>query len=149
LEGTLFAAACLSVNGYKACFVRLIATKDENHTICAFKQDGYWGAISKSKFSGLRFREPIYETISCLIKSYFEFYYNSKGEKTLRKFSRPLVVKLGKWLWNVRELEKLIAKMRRMKLKIILPSKIKLSKVSKAVFASGIQEINPFNKDSI
>ena len=38
----------------------------------------------------LRFREPVYRTLRELVMSYFEHYYNLKGEKTLRAFSRPV-----------------------------------------------------------
>jgi hypothetical protein len=46
--------------------------------------------MAKSNYSGLRFREPVYRTLRELVMSYFEHYYNLKGEKTLRGFSRPV-----------------------------------------------------------
>jgi hypothetical protein len=38
----------------------------------------------------LRYREPVYRTLRELAMSYFEHYYNLRGEKTLRTYSRPL-----------------------------------------------------------
>jgi hypothetical protein len=52
--------------------------------------DGYWGAVAKSNFSGLRWREPIFRTLRELVLSYFEDYFNAAGEKTLRAYTVPL-----------------------------------------------------------
>src|SRR5438876_911344 len=51
---------------------------------------GRWGAIAKSNFSGLRYREPVYRTLRELGMSYFEGYVNLRGDRTLRAFSRPV-----------------------------------------------------------
>jgi len=48
------------------------------------------GALAKSNYSGLRYREPVYRTLRELAMSYFEHYYNLKREKTLRNYSRPV-----------------------------------------------------------
>src|SRR5262249_17512072 len=41
-------------------------------------------------YAGLRYREPVYRTLRELVMSYFEHYYNPRGEKTLRRYSRPV-----------------------------------------------------------
>ena len=46
--------------------------------------------MATSKFSGLRFRAPVYRTIRELVMSYFEDYFNWDGDRTLRAYSRPL-----------------------------------------------------------
>lgn len=51
---------------------------------------GAWGAIAKSNFAGLRFREPIHRTLRELVVSYFDDYFNSDGERTLRSYSSVL-----------------------------------------------------------
>jgi hypothetical protein len=56
---------------------------------------GHWGAIAKSNFSGLRFREPVYRSVRELVMSYFESYMNLRGERTLRAYSQP--VDLGRF----------------------------------------------------
>jgi len=61
--------------------------------IAVYRANGYWGAIAKSNYSGLRFRSPVYRTLRELALSYFEHYYNLKGEKTLRAYSRPVNLK--------------------------------------------------------
>jgi hypothetical protein len=49
-----------------------------------------WGAVAKSNFVGLRFREPVYRSLRELVMSYFEFYYNVEAEKTLRGYTVTL-----------------------------------------------------------
>ncbi len=91
-EGGLLAVAALRVHGHPPLVVDLEADprKDDDHILAVFKQQGGWGAIGKSNYAGLRFREPVYRTIRELVMSYFEHYYNLKGEKTLRRYSQPL-----------------------------------------------------------
>ncbi len=89
-EGACFAAAALRVHGHPPLIVDLAAVRDDDHILAVFKQHGHWGAIAKSNYSGLRFREPVYRTIRELAMSYFAHYYNPRGELTLRAFSRPV-----------------------------------------------------------
>ena len=89
-EGAYFAAAALRLIGHPPLIVDLMAVRDDDHLLAVFKQDGCWGAIAKSNYSGLRFREPVYRTVRELAMSYFAHYYNLKGELTLREFSRPV-----------------------------------------------------------
>jgi hypothetical protein len=58
--------------------------------LAIFRDHGHWGALAKSNYSGLRYREPVYRTLRELAMSYFEDYYNLKREKTLRNYSRPV-----------------------------------------------------------
>lgn len=89
-EGAYFAAAALRLQGHPPLIVDLMAVRDDDHLLTVFKQEGHWGAIAKSNYSGLRFREPVYRTIRELVMSYYPHYYNLKGELTLREFSRPV-----------------------------------------------------------
>ena len=95
LEGALFAAAALAAQGFPPLLLDLEAVRDDDHVLAIFRQRGHWGAIAKSNFAGLRFREPVYRTPRELAISYFEHYYNDAGEKTLRSYSRP--VNLGRF----------------------------------------------------
>ncbi|MEP7270756.1 MAG: transglutaminase domain-containing protein [Acidobacteriota bacterium] len=89
-EGAYLAAAALRILGHRALIVDLVAVRDDDHLLAVFKTDNRWGAIAKSNYSGLRFREPVYLTIRELCMSYFPHYYNLEGELTLRAFSRPV-----------------------------------------------------------
>ena len=93
-EGAFFAAAALRVHGHEPLIVDLEAIRDVDHLLAVFKEHGRWGAIAKSNYAGLRYREPVYRTIRELVMSYFEHYYNPAGEKTLRAYStRPVSLK--------------------------------------------------------
>ncbi|MGE0882096.1 MAG: hypothetical protein AB7P14_01005 [Blastocatellales bacterium] len=89
-EGAYFAAAALRLLGFPPLIIDLMAVRDDDHLLAIFRQDGCWGAIAKSNYSGLRFREPVYRTTRELVMSYYAHYYNLKGELTLREFSRPV-----------------------------------------------------------
>ncbi len=90
MEGALFGAAALRVQGWEPLLLDLEAVRDDDHVLAIFQQRGCWGAIAKSNYAGLRFREPVYRSLRELAMSYFEHYYNPRGEKTLRGYSRPV-----------------------------------------------------------
>jgi hypothetical protein len=90
MEGALFAAAALRLLGHPPLLCDLEAVRDDDHVLALFRVRGHWGAIAKSNYSGLRFREPVYRNLRELAISYFEHYYNPRGEKTLRAYSRPV-----------------------------------------------------------
>ena len=90
LEGALLAAAALRLNGHPPLLMDLEAVHDDDHVVAIYRESGLWGGIAKSNFAGLRFRAPIYRTLRELALSYFEHYYNLRGERTLRSFSRPV-----------------------------------------------------------
>ena len=88
-EGALFAAAVLDYIGYKPLIVDMRAYNDDDHVIAVFREDGFWGAVAKSNFTSLRFREPVYRSLRELIMSYFDFFFNINGYKSLRSYSLP------------------------------------------------------------
>ncbi len=90
IEAAIFAAAALRLHGYPPLIVDLTSVRDDDHVIAVFNRFGHWGSIAKSKYTGLRYREPIYRTIRDLVLSYFEDYFNFRGEKTLRGYSRAV-----------------------------------------------------------
>lgn len=87
LEGALLAAAALRVNGQPPLVMDLEAVRDDDHVVALYRERGLWGGIAKSNFAGLRFRAPVYRTLRELALSYFEHYYNLRGERTLRSYS--------------------------------------------------------------
>jgi len=90
LEGALFAAAALRVLGFPPLLWDLEADQDTDHVLAIFKVRGLWGAVAKSNFTGCRYREPVYRTLRELAMSYFNIYFNLRGERTLRRYSRPV-----------------------------------------------------------
>jgi hypothetical protein len=90
-DGALFAAAALRRIGFPPLILDMLPNeRDDDHLLALFKQENHWGAIAKSNFAGLRFREPIFRNLRELVLSYFEPYYNIEREKTLRGYTVPL-----------------------------------------------------------
>ena len=90
LEGAIFAAAALRLLGFPPLLVDLEAVQDSDHVIAVFRERRHWGAIAKSNFSSLRYREPVYRSLRELVMSYFEGYVNLRGDRTLRAYSRAV-----------------------------------------------------------
>ena len=92
MDGALFAAAALRVQGEKPLILDLEAVYDDDHVIALYRRNGRWGAVARSNYSGLRFREPLFATVRDLVLSYVEGYFNLRRQKTLRRYSRPFDV---------------------------------------------------------
>ena len=90
LEGAIFGAAALRLLGFPPLILDLEADQDTDHVLAVFKVRGHWGAVAKSNFAGCRYREPVYRTLRELALSYFNTYFNLRGERTLRRYSNPV-----------------------------------------------------------
>lgn len=90
MEGALLAAAAFRFHGHPPLLVDLEAKHDDDHVLAVYKSGNLWGAVAKSNYSGLRYRSPIYRTLRELVASYFDHYYNLRGDKSLRAFSLPV-----------------------------------------------------------
>jgi hypothetical protein len=90
MSGALMGAAALRALEHPPLLLDLEAVRDDDHVLAVFRRRGHWGALAKSNYAGLRFREPVYRTLRELVMSYFEHYYNLRREKTLRRYSRPV-----------------------------------------------------------
>ena len=95
-DGGMLAAALLQRLGHAPRLVFLDADDDDGHILALFSgDDGGVGAVAKSNFAALRYREPVYRTIRELVMSYFDGYFNLAGKRTLRRYSRPLCLVSG------------------------------------------------------
>jgi len=92
LDGGMLAAALLSQVGHPPLLIDLVPVPgiDDDHVLAIYQQNGLWGAVAKSNFTGLRYRDPVYRSLRELVMSYFEVFYNADGIKTLRGYTRPL-----------------------------------------------------------
>lgn len=104
-EGALLAAAILRFHGHKPLLVDLKTTvEDDYHVIAVFKENGHWGAISKTNHAILRYRDPVYRNIRELVMSFFNEYFFDNGKKTLRSYSRPInLSRFDKFGWMTSE----------------------------------------------
>jgi len=63
---------------------------DDDHVLALYQVDGRWGAVAKSNYVNLGFREPVYKNLRELVMTYFEHYASVHQQKTLRGYTRPL-----------------------------------------------------------
>lgn len=90
MEGALFAAACLELIGHPPRLVNIVAVRDDDHVLAIFRRAGHFGAVAKSNYTGLRYRNPVYRNVRELVLSYFDDFFNQDGELTMRAYTRPL-----------------------------------------------------------
>ena len=104
-DGALFAACALDYHAEKTVLVALYANgNDDDHVITTFRRKGYWGAIAKSNYVPLRWRDPVYKTLRELVMSYFEGYFTLDGFRTMRAYSHPFnVTKIRDIEWRTAE----------------------------------------------
>ena len=99
-DGALFAAAALRRLGYPPSILWIHAVRDDGHVLALFRKGRLLGAVAKSNYAGLRYREPVYRSVRELVMSYFEDYFNPRGERTMREYSRPLALsRLDRLAW--------------------------------------------------
>ena len=104
LEGAYLAAAILWSHKAEPLLLDLKSDKsDYDHVVALFKEEGNWGAISKTNHAVLRYREPVYKTVRELALSYFHEYFTDDGKKTLKSFSRPFNLKKFGEAWITEE----------------------------------------------
>lgn len=105
-DGALLAAAVLRRMGHLPLLVNLWPEPglDDDHVLAVFRLDGLWGAVAKSNYAGLRFREPVYRSLRELAMTYFDVYYNLERVRTLRSYTRPLdLARLDRLNWETDE----------------------------------------------
>jgi hypothetical protein len=76
---------------------------DDDHVLAVYQIEGRWGALAKSNYINLGFREPVYKTLRELVMTYFEHYVSVHQEKTLRAYTRPFDVSRYthlNWAWD-------------------------------------------------
>jgi hypothetical protein len=102
MEGAMLAAAALAYHGRPPILLGLEATAgDYDHIVTLFKEGGRWGAISKTNYPVLRWRDPVYVNVRELVMSYFHEYFLDSGKKTLRRYSAPFNIQKydpARWL---------------------------------------------------
>jgi hypothetical protein len=142
-EGALFAAAALKFIGYPPLIVDMKAHNDDDHVIAVFRENNHWGAVAKSNFTTLRFREPVYRSLRELVMSYFDFYFNISGDKSLRSYSRPLDLNMfneRKWMTTDEDLEYIGDKLESIRHYPVIDSSMikKLHKASETMLKAGM-----------
>lgn len=148
-DGAMFAAAALRRIGQPPLILDLFSNgRDDEHLLALFKVDGHWGAVAKSNFVGLRFREPVYLNLRELAMSYFEQYYNIEREKTLRGYTGPLNLKSFDrldWLTKDEPLELIAQRTETIRRVNLIPAVMadRLSPVDERSYQAGLAGADP------
>jgi hypothetical protein len=108
IEGAFIACAALLIQGREATIVSLKVKKpDDDHIIVLFKENGYYGALSKTNHPVLRYRDPVYKTVRELVMTYFhEYFLYTSGKKTLIGYTKPINLKkkyATDWITNIED----------------------------------------------
>jgi hypothetical protein len=106
MEGALLAAAAFRMQGLLPLIVDMEAVRDDDHLLAVFRDGRYWGAVGKSNYAGLRFREPVFRSLRELVMSYYPYYFNLDAEFSLRTCSRPVDLRrFDRITWMIAEEE--------------------------------------------
>lgn len=91
LDGGFLAALALWRIGFKPLLIDIVPDpgKDDDHVLALYRVEDRWGAVAKSNYINLGFREPVYKNLRELVMTYFEHYASIRQEKVLRGYTRP------------------------------------------------------------
>lgn len=149
LDGALLAALALEQLGFAARIIDLVPEPgtDDDHVLAIFQINGCYGAIAKSNFVGLRYREPIYRSLRELAMSYFEVFFNIHGQKTLRAYTRPLnLARFDRFDWRATEtgVEKVVNALYSLKPVALIDATqaVNLSNIDKRSYEAGMLGTN-------
>lgn len=150
LDGGLFAALALWRLGNQPRIVDILPEPgtDDDHVLAIYQVDGCYGAVAKSNYVGLRFREPVYRSLRELVMSYFEAYYSFDGFRTLRYYTLPLnltaYAKLN-WMWDDAGVDAIERRLGKMKHFPLLSSRqiAQLTPVDRRSYEAGMLGVNP------
>src|SRR4026207_1532039 len=115
LDGGFLAALALWQIGFRPLLIDIVPDPgmDDDHVLALYQMDGRWGAVAKSNYVNLGFREPVHKNLRELVMTYFEHYASVHQEKTLRGYTRPLDASRYShlnWAWDENGTNKLYDK---------------------------------------
>ena len=105
LDGGFLAALCLWRIGFKPLLIDITPDPgvDDDHVLALYQIEGRWGALAKSNYINLGFREPVYKNLRELVMTYFEHYVSIHQQKCLTGYTRIFDSSRYtrfKWAWD-------------------------------------------------
>lgn len=98
LEGALVAACILEQHGYRPLLVSIESQDQLDHVLFLFEQGGKYGAVARSRDTGLHGRKPLFRTVRDLVMSYAEPYIDKSGRIT--GYAVTSLGELGNYDWR-------------------------------------------------
>lgn len=105
LDGGFLAALCLWRIGFKPLLIDIVPDPgvDDDHVLALYQMEGRWGALAKTNYINLGFREPVYKNLRELVMTYFEHYVSIHHQKCLTGYTRIFHAAnytRFKWAWD-------------------------------------------------
>lgn len=105
LDGGFLAALALWRIGFQPLVIDIVPDpgKDDDHVLALYQIEGRWGALAKTNYINLGFREPVYKNLRELVMTYFEHYVSIDQEKVLTGYTHPIDASRYthlKWAWD-------------------------------------------------
>jgi len=82
LEAALIAVVILEQHGYPPLLLSLESQDKLDHVIFPFQRNNLWGAVARSRDTGLHGRRPVFRNLRQLVWSYFDPYVDATGRIT-------------------------------------------------------------------
>ena len=98
LEGALAAAVILEQHGYPPIVVSVESQDKLDHVLLLFKRRGRFGAVARSRDTGLHGRKPVFRNVRDLVMSYFEPYVDKTARIT--GYGVASLYELGNYDWR-------------------------------------------------
>ena len=98
LEAAVAAAVILEQHGYPPLLLDLESQDLLDHVIYAFKSNGRWGSVARSRDFGLHGRKPVYRSVRDLAWSYFDPFVDFSGR--LKGYALTSLYDLGDYDWR-------------------------------------------------
>jgi hypothetical protein len=98
LEAALVAAVILEQHGYEPLLLSLESQDKLDHVVFIFQRRGLWGAVARSRDTGLHGRRPIFRTLRQLVWSYFDPYVDLTGR--IIGYGAGNLYELGNYDWR-------------------------------------------------
>ena len=107
LEAAVAAAVILEQHGYPPLLLDLESEDLLDHVLFVFKWSGGWGAVGRSRDTGLHGRKPVYRSLRDLAWSYFDPFVDFSGR--LKGYAVTSLYELGDydWRFSLRKMSKI------------------------------------------